>query len=172
MRSRLLASSAVLLVVALMHQEAQSDSDGSPQPAEVLELLKCRGVADATERLGCFERTAEELHKAVQARDLIVVRKTTVDAARRARFGLPDNGKDVLGGEAAEEIKATIRSASATVEGWVVALDDGSTWQQVDATASNIDPRAGMAVTIKRGALGSYRLVLNPHAAFKVRRVR
>jgi hypothetical protein len=95
-----------------------------------------------------------------------------VHEARKSRFGLPEPDSGWLGGEDPDELTGVIRTARSSVDGWLIVLQDNSTWQQVGAATVVIEPRAGLEVKIKRAALGSYRLVLSPHAAFKVRRVR
>jgi hypothetical protein len=97
------------------------------------------------ERLRCFDQTVASLD--------------------RESIGEMDEKRPI-------EIKRTVQSARLTSDGWMVTLEDGSSWRQVGTTSSAVDPRAGMEVTIRRAALGSYRLVLSPHAAFKVERVR
>jgi hypothetical protein len=160
-------SSAWALLVVIAHQDASAAQAPAARSPEVLEFMRCRDVSDPAVRLACFDRAAAALDRAVGEGELIVVPK-----ARKSHFGVPDNGTDLLGGKEPVEIRGVIRSARGTADGWLVTLEDGSTWQQIEAVASVIDPRTGLAVTIKRGALGSYRLVLSPHAAFKVRRVR
>lgn len=167
-----LRSCAWVLLVVFAQQADSSELQSGPRSPEVLEFVRCRGLADAVARLECFDRAAATLDRAVGGGELIIVPKAQVESARKSRFGLPDNGTDLLGGKEPAEIRGVIRSARTTADGWVVTLEDGSIWQQIEAVASPVDPRAGLAVTIKRGALGSYRLVLNPHAAFKVRRAR
>jgi hypothetical protein len=163
--------------VAFLLQGAWAGTDAPTDPAagrarEAPEFLRCRALADDGARLNCFDRAAAALEQSLHAGEVVLVEKARVQQERKARFGLPDEHKDMLGDKEAGEIRGTIREARSTANGWVVRLDDNSTWQQVDSTQSAIDPRAGLEVTIRRAALGSYRLVLSPHAAFKVKRVR
>lgn len=112
------------------------------------------------------------MEQAIRSGELMLVERVRVQEERKSQFGLPDPGTDLLGAKEAAEISGVIREVRSTANGWVVTLEDNTIWQQTDAKPVAIDPRVGIEVTIKRAALGSYRLVLSPHASFKVKRLR
>lgn len=134
--------------------------------------MRCRALTDDAERLDCFDRTTATMEQALRTGEVLFVKRAAVQAARQSRFGLPEPSGDLLGGEDPAELSGIIRSVRSSAEGWLIVLQDGSAWQQVGASAGVVEPRAGLEVTIKRGALGSYRLVFSSHAFFKVKRVR
>lgn len=53
----------------------------------------------------------------------------------------------------------------------VITFDNGQVWEQVDAS-ERLVLTAGMSVTIRRAALGSYKLVTPSRGAVRVRRIK
>lgn len=53
---------------------------------------------------------------------------------------------------------------------WLITLTDGSVWLQVDTSTPYIPRANNQPVTIRRGALGSYRMTVAGNSAFSVRR--
>lgn len=179
--SRSSAAAYSLLIVALLQQNVLLAAEAKPPlPGAYLDLARCRGLADAAARLSCFDAAAAAFERAVASEQVLITDRAQLNAAKAASFGLatPPPGlilNESPGGSgkvAPDELVGRIKSARSTPNGWVVALEDGSLWQQADNTISGIDPAPGMGVTIKQGALGSFRLVLNKNVGFKVRRAR
>lgn len=108
-------------------------------------LERCRSLAVDAERLRCFD-------EALAAPD-----PTLIEGPQTPQPA---------------EVSRIVQSARLTRDGWVLSLDDGSSWRQVGSMSSALSPQVGMKVTIRRAALGSYRLVLSPHATFKVEPLR
>jgi hypothetical protein len=75
-----------------------------------------------------------------------------------------------------DEIKGTVTQVVfSPYNRFTVTLDNGQVWRQIDAdTAKARFHKNGDAVTISRGAIGSYNLCLDGHefVIFKVHRVR
>jgi hypothetical protein len=147
---------------------------GTPVPAQVQRLMECRAVAATAERLACFDRETAALGQALASNDLVVVDREQARAAKRSVFGfsVPNFG-GLFGGREDEvsEIESTIRSTARNAErGWVITLADGSVWSQTDDWPG-LDPRPGRTVVVKRGALGSYRLMIPGQNGIKVRRI-
>jgi hypothetical protein len=147
---------------------------GTSVPAQVQRLMECRAVAAAEERLACFDRETAAMGQALASNDLVVVDKEQARATKRSVFGfsVPNFG-GIFGGRDDEisEIESTIRSTSRNAErGWVITLADGSVWSQTDDWPG-LDPRPGRKVVVKRGALGSYRLMIPGQNGIKVKRI-
>jgi hypothetical protein len=160
---------ATALIVAYSHQSVGQAASNAAQAAGVRAVLQCRQVADEHQRLACFEKAAAELERSAVAQAAPRAQAAPADAAvASGRFGLPAVRSD----EPEEALRGVVRSVRSTREGWLVTLDDDSVWQQADARTSAIDPEVGKAVTIRRAALGSYRLMLNGKIGFKVQRIR
>jgi hypothetical protein len=156
-------------------------------PAVVKSLLDCRAITDTAQRLACLDAGVAALAGAVERRDVLVADRAAVKQARRGLFGLTVPGAGLLdAGKAGEvsadeksdergalaEITATITAARAGRDGrWRFALDDGSRWLQTDGEAFRHDPRAGMAMRIRRAAMGSFLANVDGQSAIRVKRV-
>lgn len=169
-----------LLIVALLQQNVLLAAEAKPPlPGAYLDLARCREL-DAAARLPCFDAAVAALDRAVASEQLFITDRAQINAAKAASFGLATPAPGLTLNEAPreagkvvpDELVGTIKSVRSTPNGWVVALEDGSVWQQADNTISGIDPAPGMGVTIKQGALGSFRLVFNKNVGFKVRRAK
>jgi hypothetical protein len=179
MRQRSGVRGSAFLAVVFLHSAALAGSTtGHPLPAAFIELDRCRRVEDAAVRLTCFDAASLALNRALVANELHIVDNVQIKAAKSSLFGLSvpnlgvfgDNG-DGKTDDRLDELMGTVKSCRNTPDGWWVTLEDGTTWRQNDTVTSGIDPRPGQQVVIKRGALGSYRLMLNRNIGFKVRRV-
>ncbi|OYQ26011.1 hypothetical protein CHU93_12440 [Sandarakinorhabdus cyanobacteriorum] len=151
-------------------------------PAVVQKLLDCRSIADAGQRLACFDAGVAALASGVEKREVLVADKEDVKQAKRSLFGLAlpsfnlfgkgddDEKSDERG--ALTEIEAVISAARQARPGfWSFTLDDGSTWVMTEAKSMRHDPRAGMKVRIRRAAMGSYLANVDGQIAIRVRRV-
>lgn len=153
------------------------DRAAEPKSAFVVDLAACRGIADDPARLRCFDQVAARLQTAVDTNDVFVVDKKQIQATRRTLFGLPLPRLGIFS-DATEDkatvdrIESVVRSASQGRDGnWTFALEDGSVWQQTDGVPLGLSPRRGSKATVKRAALGSYKLAVDTHSAVRVRRL-
>lgn len=170
---------------------------------EVLEVLgRCASIADAQQRLACYDAAAPRLKQALATPPTSLDHPPT-QAEQESWFGF-DFG-DLFGGgsstpttpeqfgkerteqaqatRAAEEqreidsISAGVTEVSYTPFGkFIVFLDNGQVWRQVegdaDRTRFKSNPRDNR-VTIERGALGSYNLTMNGSGkVYKITRVK
>jgi hypothetical protein len=125
-------------------------------------LLQCRRLGIQSERLACYDALADSQEHAGRAR------VAAPEPSGNASFGLAEQMRK----PEQETLEGVIREARSSREGWIVKLEDGSTWRQEDSSGSALDPQIGQRVLIRRAALGSYRLMLNDNVGFKVRRIR
>lgn len=145
-------------------------------PAQVQRLLACRSIADAAQRVLCFDREAAAIDSAINRKDLMVVDRQTVNATRRSLFGfaVPNFG-NLLGNEQdqVKEIQSIVARANyrGASEGWTIVLADGSAWAQTDDSPIALAPRKGDKITVRRGMLGSYVLTVGRQPGVKVRRI-
>lgn len=161
-----------LATVVFLHTAVRAQESVSVPAGPVADLLRCRELAGESARLTCFDAAVAGIEQAVRAGDLRVVDRAVLAEEQSARFGLREADRARGAVEQPEELSAAVKSAQKTLDGWVVTLEDGSVWRQIDARTSPVDPVVGQVVTIKRAALGSYRLLLNSNVGFRVRRVR
>src|SRR5688572_476062 len=116
-------------------------------PAQIQRLLGCRALADAAQRLACFDRETSALDQAMARKDLVVIDRERATAAKRSLFGfsVPSFG-GLFGGDENEvkEVQSTITAvASNGYGGWTLRLADGSTWTQTDDAPLGIQPARG-----------------------------
>ena len=135
--------------VGLAHADSASDA--------LDQVSRCAAIADAAERLKCFDRVAP--------------------AAKEAQVPKAvDFGKPVVRVAEPPQLLATVRELSRTVRGRALfVLDNGQVWRQIDADDTNVlEPAPGKAlkVTIQHGLLDSYNMVIEGrNGLIKVRRV-
>ena len=155
---------------------SQAQTVQTDQRAAALDkLIACRGLADSTERLACFDRESGSFDQAERAGDLVVVDRQQVQQARRALFGLSLPSFTLLDRSASPEpldrVTTTIRSARRNAaDDWVFELEDGSIWRQVDSENLGRRPVPGSPVLVRRGAIGTYFLSVDGARSLRVRR--
>ena len=89
-------------------------------------------------------------------------------------LALPDLGLfgDDNEEEGVSEIQSTVHSATQNALGkWIIRLEDGARWIQIDSRELARDPRPGLPVRIRRAAMGSYLANVDNQIAIRVRRV-
>ena len=143
--------------------------------AELQKLLDCRKVADNAQRLACFDTAAQAFDQAEAKGDIVVVNREQARKVRRQAFGFTLPSLSLFErGEKPEEIDTIKAKVSAVRQNgagkWVVRLEDGAVWVQVDTNDVTPDPQVGEEVEIRRAALGSYMLVLPHHRSFRAHR--
>lgn len=174
---RLLPLAAIIVAGAAAPAAAQLT--GNERPEALDRLLGCRALEAADARLACFDREVAAFEAAQAANQLVVMDRQQVRRTRRSLFGLvlPDLG--IFGDnnadpeEAVAEIETTIRSAAQNGLGkWVMVLEDGARWIQLDTRTLPRDPRGGMPIRIRRAAMGSYLANIDGQVAIRIRRER
>ncbi len=120
-------------------------------------ISACSSIADAAQRLQCFDRAAP--------------------SAKEARTPkAEDFGKPVPPPPEVAQVVAGVRQLSKTVRGRAVfVLDNGQTWRQIDGDDAEVQeppPGTPLKVTIERGIFGSYHLTIDGrNELVRVRRV-
>ena len=148
------------------------------RPAALEAMLRCRSIADEHARLECFDREVAAFEAATAARDVVVVDRKQVRETRRSLFGLSLPRLAIFGGgdhdpgdEEIDQIEGVVASALQTADNrWVVRLQDGATWRQIDDQVLGRRPRAGSKVVIKRAAMGSFMMRLDGQPGVRARR--
>lgn len=144
-------------------------------------FVECAGKVSDAERLACYDRAVESLSG--EARRIAAQRKVASDqaaavaaaaaakAAADAAVKAQADAKDSFGREGIKmfgqrgeaevgEVTATVTEVLRDSVGKVVVvMDNGQIWRQVDGFTLPL--RAGASVTVKRGAMGSYRMRLD-----------
>ena len=165
-----------LLAAALPAAAKGKDDLNLDTPKVVQDLFDCRQIADATERLACYDQKVAAMRQAKEARDIVVADKAEVREARKGLFGLSLPSLKLFGGgndaDEVKEIDAVVKSAQQGRYGaWQFTLEDGATWQQIDSETVVFGPHSGSKVRIKRGAFGSFKANIDGQPGIKVRRI-
>ncbi|MEP3226104.1 MAG: hypothetical protein ABJO01_09020 [Parasphingorhabdus sp.] len=157
---------------------ADKDEAVSKPPAIFTDLVACKNITDADQRLACFDEKVAALETAQSSNQVVIADREQVREARRGLFGLSLPRIRLFGGDGDEgdkidQVESKIVSARASRRGkWILKLEDGAVWQQTDAPrSSSRRPRAGDTIAIKRGSLGSFVAKVNDGRAFKVKRI-
>lgn len=171
----------LLLVGAPALAIAQRGRDEpQPRPQSFEAVVRCRAITDAAARLACFDTAVAALQTAQERRDVVIIDRQQVREGRRRLFGLALPRIPIFGGGDDDNDEDAVRTLESTVSAatqdglghWVVTLQDGGVWSQVDNNRLAVAPRAGHRAVINRGAMGSYMLRVNNQPGIRVRRVR
>lgn len=148
----------VLLTVALPAGASPRATDAATRI--IAELTGCKAIVDNGARLACFDTATAKLAAATASGDVRVIDREDVRATRRSLFGfeIPKvaffKGDDTAA-DTPSEIDTTIKSVGASEFGkFTITMDDGAVWRTTEPLPR--DPRPGMVVHLKRGALGNY----------------
>jgi hypothetical protein len=166
----------VLMTAALGGAALAAPPKPEGRAAALQHLADCRKLVEDGAQLACYRAAAAEIETAVANGDLVVVDREQARAVRRQAFGfsLPSLSLFDRGGssEPIDAVSLRIESATRMPDGkWLLRLEGGQVWRQIDTAELMRAPRPGGGVTIKSGALGSYKLsVEGGVSAIKVQR--
>lgn len=171
---RLPTPTALILLTSLPLTPAAAATQEEAPPYSVQRLLGCRQIADAAQRLACFDRESAPVNASLQSRELVIIDKEKARTASRTVFGfsVPNFGGLFGSKNEVSSIQSTVRSARRMpYGGYTLALADGSIWSQTDDSPLGFPPKGGDPVTIRRGALGSFVMQVGRQPSVKVKRV-
>ncbi len=144
--------------------------------AQVIQRVSdCRKLADGAQRLACYDEAAAGLEQAEAKGDIVVVDREQARKVRRQAFGftLPSLAMFEKGEKQEEIDNTTGVVASFRQNGagrWVVKLEDGAVWTQVDATELFANPKVGDPVRIKKASMGSYLMMVGKNGGIRAHR--
>jgi len=178
-----------LLVLPMIALVAAAPRPALPvdNPKVLNDLFQCRTITVDAARLACFDAASAQLATAADQGDVRVIDKEAVSRTRRALFGFSMPSLDLFAShkpatdksghakadeDEIKEITAKIAGVGTSGDGgYVLMLDDGSRWEQTDGVSLGRTPRVGNAVTIRRGVMGNYKMVVEKGPAMKARRI-
>jgi hypothetical protein len=169
-------AAAGVLIAGISASTLAAPPPASADRAQVLQqLLDCRKISDGPTRLACYDRAAATMDQAEAKGDIVVVDREQARKVRRQAFGFTLPSITLFErGEKPEEISTMEgKVAAARMNGagkWVIRLEDGATWAQVDTNEVTTPPQAGDPVKIRKASLGSYILSLPHHVSFRAHR--
>ncbi len=169
---------ALLALVALALAAPASAQKAGEKRSQVLSrVVDCRKLEDGQARLACYDREVAAMEVAEARKDVVVVDREQLRKTRRTLFGLTLPNLSVFGDdnddqEGVQRIETTIKAVSQNPYGkWILTLEDGARWAQLDSIELPIDPRPGHPIKIRRAAMGSYLANIKDQNAIRVRRM-
>lgn len=169
---------------SVMAETPPAASAGTPELYR--QMVACKDIAAAAERLACYDRQVAAFDAATKTREIVIADREEVQRARRGLFGFAapvgrllgfggDGGSEAASGPDREEIdKITTKVARvgrASGGGWKLTFEEAGTWEQIDTRSWVMAPRAGQSAEIERGALGSFFVSVDGQRGIKMRRV-
>lgn len=146
----------------------------APAPKIFQDVVNCRAIADAAQRLACFDRSVGALADAQASKDLYVADKDAMREARRGLFGFNMPKMRIFGDDDMEkdvdQIETTIAGIASGQRGFIFILKDGARWAQTDGAYMD-RPKAGSTIKIKRASFGSYFGSINGRVGFRIERL-
>ena len=143
--------------------------------APVKAVLDCRALKDDAARLACYDAAVAAMGAAESKGDLLTLDQEQRRTVRRQAFGLTfpsfalfDKGERP---EEADRLTAKIAGLSRMPRGeWVIRLDDGAVWRQIDDEELHREPKVGSTVVIRRASLGSFMMNIDGQPSIRVHR--
>lgn len=165
-----------LLAAAAAPAAAVAQPKGEGRAQIVQELSDCRKITDNAQRLACYDKTAASLEQAEAKGDIVVVDREQARKVRRQAFGfaLPSISLFEKGEtkEDLENVAGVLDSARMNgASKWVIKLQDGAVWVQVDNNELHRTPKPGATVKIRQAALGSFIMTIDNGGGIRVKRV-
>ena len=146
----------------------------APPPKIFQDVVQCRAITDAAQRLACFDRSVGALAAAQQSKDLYVADKEAMREARRGLFGFALPKMRIFGDEdmekAVSSIETTIVAAVPGPRGYIFTLKEGARWMQTDGAYMD-KPKAGAKIRIRRAAMGSFFGTIGSNPGVRVERL-
>jgi hypothetical protein len=150
------------------------DQGPPPPPKSFADMVACKNIEDADERLKCYDREVTAFEQAQKNEDIIITDREAAREAKKEAFGFARPELKILGKEGQteiDEVEGVVASASTDSSGkWTITLESGARWQQID-TRSIVAIRPGMKVRIRRAAMGSYFVNVDNKPALRMRRI-
>lgn len=165
------------MALAVATPVAAKDKDTPVAPPPVYQaVVECREIADAAQRLACFDRTVGVMASATAEKDLVVLDRAAMRETRKGLFGFSLPKLKLFGGgdederDEVQEIESSIAALRSAKDGYpIFVLEDGGNWKQTEGR--NVFPKVGDPIRIKRASLGSYMANVNKKAGVRVMRL-
>jgi hypothetical protein len=164
----------VTLAVAFATSALAADKADAP-PAAVQAAMDCRRLTDDAARLACYDKAMASLDQALAQGQVVAVDHAQVQAVRRQAFGftVPSLSLFEHGARPEEisEVELSVQSARRLSDGkWLIELEGGQLWRQIDTGDFSRDPKPGAKAVVKKAMLGSYMMMIGGHSPVRVHR--
>lgn len=165
----------VVLIAGLCVSSAHAAEATVNRPKVYSDIVACRALADAAARLECYDAASKSLEEATESRQVVLLDQGDVRKTKQSLFGfsLPKisffGESDEEQDEESKQIEGEFKDIQALNSGrYQFAVKDAGTWQTTEGSRQILSN--GQKFKIKRGALGSYLLVVN-NSGIRVKRV-
>ena len=114
---------------------AAPQARSTPVSTSAKHMLACREIVGGPARLACFDMSSAAMAADLASRSILIVDRQSLGKTRRALFGLSLPKLDLFGDDRDDikQINGIVAGASHNRDGgYVVALEDGSRWSQID----------------------------------------
>lgn len=164
-----------VLISALCASSALAADKEIVRPKVYNDIVACRTIVEAAARLQCFDAASQALETATENRQVVMLDQNEVRKTKRSLFGfslpnLPffgDNDDDQA--DEFKEIEGELANVQPLPYGkYQFTVKDAGTWQTTQGVSFIL--KNGKKFKIKRGAMGSYMLVMN-NTGIRVKRV-
>lgn len=174
-RAKVVLSFGVAIGVASLGA-ALAETAAAQLPAAVQRILDCRTQPDPA-RLACYDAAVGEFARLIGTGELVVVDHERIAKVKRQAFGFSLPSLNLFERSEKpvelEQISGTVARAHRRAAGaWVIELDDGAVWEQVDALNPPREPRAGSKVEVRKAAMGSFFMNIDGQRAIRVQRMK
>lgn len=177
--SKLCRTIVPVFIAALATAAPAAAEDRQPAEPELYRrMVACKDLADAAERLACYDRQVAAFDTATRNRDIVIADREEVRKTRRGLFGFTAPLGRLLGFGAGDEdqdavkrLETAVVSVSSRDGNLVLTFAEAGTWEQNDRYGFPLRPKAGDKAVITRGALGAYFVSVDGMAGIKMRRV-
>jgi hypothetical protein len=164
----------VTLGCALATSAVAADKS-SPPPEALRAAMDCRKLTEDAARLACYDKAMDSLGQALAQGKVVAVDHAHVETLRRQAFGFTLPSLNLFDHSAKpeeiSEVVLTVESAQRSGDGkWLLQLEGGQIWRQIDTGDFSRDPKPGAKATIKKAMLGSYMMMIGGHSPVRVHR--
>jgi hypothetical protein len=154
---------------------ALAAGESQPTPKAVQAAIDCRKLTDDAARLACYDSAVDALGKQLAQGEVVAVDHAQVQQVKRQAFGfmMPSLSLFDRGGtpEEMSQVVLAVESAQRMGDGkWLLRLEGGQVWRQIDTGDFSRDPKPGAKATIKKAMLGSYMMMIGGHSPVRVHR--
>lgn len=164
-----------VLIAGLCATTAHAAETTVNRPKVYSDIVACRALADAAARLECFDAASKSLEEATESRQVVLLDQGEVRKTKRSLFGfslpkIPFFGEsDAEQDEEFKQVEGELQAVQALGNGrYQFTVKDAGTWQTTETSWAIL--KNGQKFKIKRGAVGSYMLVVN-NSGIRVKRV-
>jgi hypothetical protein len=164
----------VVLIAAFCAPSVVAADKAVNRPRVYSDIVACRNLPDSA-RLACYDAAAQALEGATEKRQVVMLDQVEVRKTKRSLFGfslpkIPFFGEsDEEQDEEFKQVECALAGIQAVGNGkYQFTVQDAGTWQTTETSWSML--KNGQKFKIKRGAVGSYMLVVN-NQGIRVKRV-